>query len=255
MDNSLSALQRTQLAFAAYIRDPSRYPMPADIAPERMAMYRELFFNNIENFIASGFPVLKSILAGERWLALVEDFYARHRCQTPLFVAIAEEFLAYLGEEREAQDDPPFLRELAHYEWVELALAVAEAEPPALVPEFAQDPLAYRIGLSDVAWPLAYSFPVQRISPEFQPAQPDPTPTCLVVYRDRDDRVRFTEINPVTYRLLAILEEHGPLPAKACLLRIAEELGHPDPAAVLGFGAEILCGLAERGVIGACQPG
>jgi hypothetical protein len=251
MADTLPGFQRTQFEFAAYIRDPHRHAIPTGVAPVRMATYRELFFNNIENFIATGFPVLKSILAGERWLALVQDFFARHRCKTPLFVEIAEEFLAYLQTERGVRpEDPAFLLELAHYEWVELALAVGEAEAPAPDMGLAAHPLAYTIRLSELAWPLAYQFPVHKIGLDYQPTEPPGSPTFLLVYRDCEDAVRFMELNPVTFRLLEMLEASGPLPARDCLLRIAEELRHPDPAAVLGFGAEILRGLAERGVIG-----
>lgn len=247
MGERLPGFQRTQFAFAAYIRDPLNAAMPADVSPVRMAMYRELFFNNIENFIATGFPVLKSLLAGERWVNLVQDFFCRHRSRTPLFAEIAEEFLDYLRNERgEAPGDPPFLLELAHYEWVELALAIAEAEVP---PPAGESPLAWTIRLSELAWPLAYRYPVHRIGPAFQPDEPPEQPTFLVVYRDRGDAVRFMEVNPVTYRLLAILAESGPLPAAECLARIAGELRHPNPAEVSVFGAEILRGFAERGVI------
>jgi hypothetical protein len=246
--------QRTQQAFAAYIRDPARHPLPAGIAPVRMAAYRELFLNNIESFVATGFPVLRSILAEAQWQALVEDFYARHRCRTPLFVEIAEEFLDYLAQERGAPpEDPAFLLELAHYEWVELALAVGQAEPPPVEAGFALDPLAHTVRLSELAWALCYRFPVHRLGPDFQPATPPADPSYLVAYRDREDTVRFLEINPATYRLLHILDEAGPQPAAACLERLARELGHPDPAAVLAFGADILKGLAERGVIGAAR--
>jgi hypothetical protein len=247
--------QRLQYAFAAHIRDPRRHPAPAGVSPERMGVYRELFFNNIESFVATAFPVLKSILAGERWLALVEDFYARHRCRTPLFVEIAEEFLGFLGGPRAGHPgDPAFLLELAHYEWVELALAVGEAEAPPWPDSLGPDPLAWTVWLSDLAWPLAYRYPVHRLGPEFQPAEPPATPTCLVAYRDREDEVRFLEVNPATHRLLELLDASGPQPAVDCLSHLAQELGHPDPAALLGFGAETLRSLAERGVIGAESP-
>ena len=239
-----------QYAFAAHIRDPDRHPAPPDVSPTRMAAYRELFFNNIENFIAAGFPVLKSVMA-DHWIDLIQDFYARHRCQTPLFIEIAEEFLSYLQSERNGVSaDPPFLLELAHYEWVELALAVAEAEPPRLDPEFSKNPLSAAIRLSETAWPLAYRFPVHKICPHFQPAEAPQSPTFLVVYRDRDDAVRFLEVNQATYRLLELLEESGTMSARDCLMRIAEELRHPDPTRVQAFGADILNDLAERGVIG-----
>ncbi len=251
MDEPRPDFQRIQYGFAAYIRDPHRHPVPPDVAPIRMDMYRELFFNNIENFIATGFPVLASILAGERWRALVGDFFARHRSRTPLFVEIAEEFLDYLQNERGSHpEDPAFLLELAHYEWVELALAVAEAEIPPADASFSRNPLSRTIRLSELAWPLAYRFPVHLIGPEYQPSAPPEQATFLVVYRNAEDSVKFLEANPAVYRLLKLLDECGPLPAADCLAQVADELRHPDPAAVLGFGSDILRDLARRGVIG-----
>ena len=243
--------RQTQYAFAAHIRDPRRHPAPADVRPERMDMYRELFLNNIKNFIGSGFPVLKAVLDEAHWLALVEDFFARHRSVTPYFSDFPEEFLAFLSDERTGHaDDPPFLLELAHYEWVELALDLAEGEAPQASLELEQNPLACVIALSEVAWPLAYRFPVQRIGRDYQPAEPPAEATFLVVYRNREDAVRFLEINQVTYRLLQLLEENGPQSAEHCLRQIAAELGQPDPAIVLEHGAEAMRGLATRGVVG-----
>jgi hypothetical protein len=242
--------RQTQYAFAGHIRDPRRHPAPPDVNPRRMALYRELFLNNIKSFVGSGFPVLKEILDEVYWHSLVEDFFARHQSRTPYFSEVPEEFLGFLSQEREGRaDDPPFLLELAHYEWVELALALAEGEAPDISPALEQNPLACDIALSQVAWPLAYRFPVQRISRDFQPAEPPAEPTCLAVYRNREDAVRFLELNPVTFRLLQILEG-GPAHAETCLLSIADELRHAEPAAVLAHGAEVLRGLAQRGLIG-----
>lgn len=242
---------QTQRAFAAYIRDPEHNPIPPGVKPERMAMYRELFFNNIKHFIANSFPVLKTLLDQAHWLELVQDFFARHRSTTPYFSDLSEEFIAYLRDERTGHpEDPPFLLELTHYEWVELALNLADGAAPTANPVLEQEPLSCVISLSDVAWPLAYRFPVHCIDENHQPTEPPSNPTYLAVYRNREDDVKFLEINPVTYRLLQILEEAGPQPAEACLRQIAEELGQSDPTAVLAFGEETLRELAARGVIG-----
>ena len=242
--------RQTQCAFAAYIRDPEHNPAPPGVKPERIAMYHELFFNNLKTFISSGFPVLKEVLDEAHWLELVQDFFTRHRCTTPYFSEFPEEFLAFLREERTGHpEDPPFLLELAHYEWVELALSLAEAEAPLASPQLQQNPLQCTLSLSEVAWPLAYRFPVQRISRDYQPKEAPAEPTCLVVYRNRQDEVRFIEANPATYRLLQILETQGPTPASDCLLQIALELGATDPEPILAYGADILRDLGQRGVV------
>ncbi|MGZ5536335.1 MAG: HvfC/BufC family peptide modification chaperone, partial [Methylobacter sp.] len=74
-----------QLEFASYIRDPENNPPPADVQPERMAMYRELFFNNIDSFLSANFPVLRTILDERQWFELGQDFFAKHASQSPHF--------------------------------------------------------------------------------------------------------------------------------------------------------------------------
>lgn len=244
------SLTEQQFAFAAFIRDPLSHPAPGDVDPDRMAMYRELFFNNINSFLASGFPVLKKILSETQWTAMVQDFFAGHKSQTPYFAEIAEEFLSFLHNERTAQpDDPPFLLELAHYEWVESALSIAEGEAPARDPRFLGDPLSHPVILSELAWPLTFRFPVHRIAPDFQPNEPPEQPTYLTVFRDDDDEVRFMEINAVTYRLLQLIQEKPTVAARDLLQQIADELEHPNPSVVMEGGAATLKELQERSVV------
>jgi hypothetical protein len=251
MAESRPSFQHTQYDFAAAIRQPEEVPPPQGVTAERMNLYRELIYNNVESFIASGFPVLRELFADDSWAAMIRDFLARHRSTTPYFSGIPAEFLAYLRDERgDHPGDPPFLLELAHYEWLELAVSVDEGDTPPEDPALTADPVAHRLTLSPAAWPQVYRYPVQRISRTFQPEEPPPEPTHLAVYRDREDQVRFLELNAVTYRLLQIIGEQPGLPGLAYLERIAAELGHGDAAPLLGHGTELLRDLARRGVIG-----
>ena len=50
-----------QQQFMAHIRDPAHNAKPADVEERRMAIYRDLFFNNVDGFVSSAFPVLKSL--------------------------------------------------------------------------------------------------------------------------------------------------------------------------------------------------
>ena len=237
-----------QLEFAAYIRDPKNNPPPDDVNPQRMAMYRELFFNNIDSFLSANFPVLRAILTDRQWLDLGQDFFAQHANQSPHFSEIPEEFLDYLQNERDSSGDFPFMLELAHYEWVEMALSIAKDSAPANHQN--SDNLSnLRIRLSPLAWPLAYQYPVQKISPAFLPETAPELATFLVVYRNADDEVNFIEITPITYRLLEIIQEHEGMPAADCLRQVAEESNHPNPEMIISSGLQILKGLAEKTVI------
>lgn len=241
---------RQQYDFAAHLRNPAESPPPPGIEDRRMAIYRELFYNNVENFVASGFPVLRSLLSDAQWHGLVREFFATHRCVTPLFAEIAQEFLAYLQEERQpSAADPPFMLELAHYEWVELAVSVSDEDRHVEAVDPNGDLLAGAPVISPVAWNLTYRYPVHRVSREFQPQSPGDEPTHLVVYRDRGDAVHFLEINAVTQRLLQLVKETPDAAGLDVLTTIAAELRTPHPEAVIRAGATLLDDLKQRNIV------
>lgn len=237
----------TQQEFAAYIRNPHTNPAPADVKPERMAMYRQLFYNNIDSFLASTFPVLRKILNDVQWQALTEDFFANHHNQSPFFSEIPEEFLAYLQNERNSANDFAFMFELAHYEWVEMALSIAKEiiSPPQPI----TDPLQAQLKLSPLAWPLAYQYPVHTIAPDFLPGTPPEQPTFLVVYRNPDDDVNFIEITPLTYRLLEIIEQNEGIQTEDALNQVTDELKPANPDIIKNGGLHVLLELAEKSVV------
>lgn len=256
--SSLPEFQRTQYQFAAHLRDPENCSPPLatkdrPIEDRRLGIYRELVFNNIYNFTNGGFPVLSSILGTDRLRALIRQFVIDYRCHSPYFLEISQEFLRFLQEVYQpAVDDPAFLQELAHYEWVELALDVAEAELPPEEQSAADWPAkrlsSCRFHVSPLAWSLSYTYPVHRISENFQPEEPPEQASFLVVHRNRKEQVGFLEINAVTARLLQLLRS-AELSGEGALRLIATELGHSDPGNTLNFGAEILSRLCAEEII------
>jgi hypothetical protein len=234
------------MRMARFLRDPANEPPPEGVEPRRLKIYQDLIYNNIEGFISGGFPVLRSLYDDNDWHALVRSFIDVHRCHTPYFLEISQEFLRFLMEDFEPRDcDPPFLTELAHYEWVELGLDVAEEE----IPEDAagENLLERRVHLSPLAWVLAYRFPVHQIGPGFRPESAD-EPTYLAVYRDRSDKVQFMALNAAMARLLELLRDSGDAPLPAVLASLAQELGATTEA-ITGFAVEELNRLRSLGVV------
>jgi hypothetical protein len=243
-------LRRQLFQFAAHIRDPDNSPPPENIEDRRMGIYRNLFFSNVTGFLSSTFPVLMSLYEEDDWLELARSFYALHRCQSPYFLEISREFIDYLQTEHTMRDiDPPFMFELAHYEWIELALSISQETPDLQQIDTESSLLDGHPVMSPLAWLMTYSWPVHQIRPDFQPEQPAEQAVCIIVYRDNDDDVQFTEINPVTAKLLQQLEKDEKATGVDVLKEIAKELGVTDAGPILQSGLEILEGLKQKGII------
>ena len=243
-----------QRAFAAHLRDPDRLPAPADVEPRRMEIYRSLFFNNVRELLAGTFPVCRAILGDAGWSTLVRRFYAEHKARTPYFLELPREFVEWLPG---AGAEPVFLAELAHYEWVELALSIAEPGETVAGLDPDGDLLDGRPAVSPLAWPLAYRWPVHRLSADFQPSAPPPEPTFVVVYREAE-RVSFLQVDAPTARLLELLESGDAPTGRAALERVAAEMpaSTEDTGAGRAAGERMLQELRRRGIVlGAVREG
>lgn len=236
-----------QYAFTAHLRDPAAAPPPVDVPAARMRVYRELLYKNVEGSLSGCYPVLRAILGDAVWEALVQRFFAQHRCHTPIYRALPGELLRWFAAGG-ASGLPPFAHELAHYEWIELALTI----DPARIEDIAADPHGDLLAGIPVVSPLAHvldcAFPVHRLSTDHAPTVAPATRTHLAVYRDRRDDVRFMELNPLTALLLRQLRDQT-RPGVQVLDEIARANPQLDAAAVQAGGAAILADLRERDVI------
>ena len=244
----MTALQTLQLQFMAHLRAPDRQPLPDGCAEQGMRVYADLLFNKFNDSLQACFPVCAALLGERGWQTLVKTFVAQHACRSPLYRQIPDEFVDYLQTAPRRPADPPWLLELAHFEWLELALAIAEAEPPPAYSTAIDDWLPCRPLFAPVLQIRQYAYPVARLNADCQPAEAPAQATYILGFRDRDDEVQFVELNPATARLLEILHSGGETVA-AAINRIAAELKHPQPAALNRFGIETLYNLMQQGAI------
>lgn len=247
----LHELRTQQRAFAAHLRDPAKNPPPDDIEARRMRVYSELFFNNMVRFLGGFFPVLVSVLGQHSWEALVRDFYRDHVSHTPLFPELPAEFLSYLELERASysSDDPPYLYELAHYEWVEAALLLAPDSTHEKAVDPNGDPLDACPVLAEPAWLLSYQYPVHEIGPDNPTPDPASQPYYFLVFRNSADKIVFLHFNPVSARLFELLQSEPEHTGRDALKQVALELQHPDPDKVVADGQFLLQQWQEKGLI------
>ena len=254
-DRAPEALARLQEEFAAHIRDPQNVAAPEGIEDRRMAIYRDLFFNNICSFLSSNFPVLRSLYKETEWTTLCREFYQDYRCHTPLFPEVPREFLQYLQDYRQNKDgDPAFMLELAHYEWIELALSLDETEVDDIEVDADGDLLNGIPILSPLAWPLSYQYPVHQIRADFQPQTPADNATHLLVWRQRDYSIKFMQLNEVSLLLLQKLKEEPARSGLELLTAIAGIINHLKPEVVLESGLGLLNELKQKQVILGTRP-
>lgn len=211
--------------FARHLRDP-RSPPPPGLSSERLALYRELFLRNVEGLLAGTFPVCRRLLGEEGFRSLSAAFFASHPSRTPYFPRLPEEFLAFLAARA---DTPSWLRELAHYEWAELALAIDPTDLAA-VRAAPGDPFAGVPVANPLAWAVGYRWPVHRLSAVPERDLPPDRPTWLLLLRGRDDWVRFFELSPWDAALLGRIRERPEQSGREHLEALAEALGQPREA-------------------------
>ncbi|WP_438862755.1 HvfC family RiPP maturation protein [Neptunicella sp.] len=214
-----------QQQFMRHIKQPDRFGAPSGIEDRRMKIYRDLFFNNIQGFLTNGFPVLASLYSQEQWQSLARQFFAIHQCSSPYFVDISREFVDFLQHEYEPQsEDPVFMVELAHYEWVELEVSIRQTETPIIWWDNNNHKLNnVTLHFSELAWLLSYPFPVHKISSEYRPDRPQES-VYIVVYRNSDDEVQFVEVNALTAHLLTLLQQNGSMTLSALQSSLTKDL-------------------------------
>jgi uncharacterized protein len=235
------AFQQYQLEFTAHIRNPSANKKPAKVNNARMAIYREIVFNNLFGAVSACFPVCESILGARAWKQLVRDFFAEHQANTPIFREIPQQFLAFLNTKT---DLPIYFQSLAHYEWVELAVASQKTEPIKLSKK--SDLLNEKPILAPAHQLLTYYYAVQSISKRKQPKTSEQT--HLLVFRNAENQVKFIVLNPITFQLLSLIQKND-MAGKQALVRLAGEMNYPNKDAMIQFGAEILTDLANQQAI------
>lgn len=244
-----------QKAFAGNIRNPVNTIPIENVADERMAVYRELIFNNIASFLQTSFPVLRSILEDAQWSELVQSFFSRHKSKTPYYSEFAEEFLSFLQfEYSPLPSDPPFLLELALYEWVELALSISDQEQQKeeTPSTFPSELLKGKYRLSELAWPLAFRFPVHQISTAFKPMDAPDEPTFIVIFRDKSDRVRFIQLTKSAFLFLKALENDKELSTEHFFENFAEAFKGQLMDGYYDFATTLILELLENEIIFPC---
>ncbi len=248
--------QQVQRQFTQWLRHPDDSAAPAGIEARRLAIYRELLFNNVMTFVEGTFPVALALMPASLSEKLKSGFFAEFECQSPFFYDISLHFRKYV----ERLDWPelascPWLTELLHFEWMELAADIAEDPNPSAHPEtrLADGDFpagaGQRLRLAAPVWALAYQWRVHSWHAGTDPDSLTPSPVCLLAYRDTAEQVQVLEVEPLAAWLIECIQSDDQgltLAALASHLATATP-GLPHEQAATAC-ASILAGLHRSGI-------
>lgn len=247
----MPTLAEVQNQFCANLRDPENSQPLSGVELDRMQVYQELIYNNVEDALSTVFPICQQIVGAKRWHKLVRQFFIDYPASKPLYRHISEEFLQFLLS-LPIDTQYPFLQELAHFEWIELALDNDPQSFETLKMKAAPDISNDIIQLSPLAWNLVYQYPVHDIEEDYQPNSVSKSNTFIIAYRNRDDELNFDVTDHFTHLILDACKENNALTSIELLAELAKK-HQQDEQAVRELGLEVLQNLAEQDIIYSLQ--
>lgn len=245
----MKPFQENQLAFTEYLRRTECDEKAEKQKPRRQEIYRDLVYKNINQCVADVFPITKNIIPETDWKIMIREFICAHRLQTPYFLEICQEFLAYIMYTRKTlPTHHPFALELAHFEWIQLAVDTANVS----FPEHQHNSAPTENSLwtvSPLTVGLTYSYPVHLIDECYLPKEPSAQQTYLLVYRNRNDDLKVLETDNISLRIIQLLQTLENINHTQIFQLLSAELGDHEKEIISARILSILCVLAENEIV------
>ena len=102
--------------------------------------------------------------------------------------------------------------------------------------------------LNPTAQLVCYQYPVHRIDTDFESTGADGQSYWYLLYRDREDAVRFIVLNPVSAHLLELLWD-ADITGDQAIKQISQALDHDHPEHMLEMGRSLLEELRRTGAL------
>ena len=237
-----------QFALARHLRDPLGVPAPEGVSvAEALACTQEMAAN-LNELLMPAFAITRAVLGEDLWQHTLRLFLHDAPTHSPWATAVQEAYVKFLGHNTLVQHLPPWLEDLAHYEWLQCAVAAADVTWPAHDPH--GDLRTGVVVLNPSHVEVMYDWPVQRINLTHKPFEMQPT--YLSIVRDMRDKVRVVESSRFRRHLVDMLRQ-GQTGAQA-FTALAQWLEHPDVDTFIQEGMPVLKQLQREGVVLGTRP-
>ena len=232
-----------QFALARHLRDPLGVPAPEGVSASAVIACTQEMAHNLNELLMPAFASTRAVLGEDLWQHTLRLFLHDAPTHAPWGTAVQEAFVKFLGHNSLVQHLPPWLEDLAHFEWLQSAVAVADVVWPAHDPQ--GQLLQGVVVLNPTHVEVMYDWPVQRINLAHKPFEMQPT--YLSILRDVRDKVHVVESSRFRRHLIDLLRQ-GQTGAQA-LEAMAKWLDHPEVETFVQEGLPVLKQLQREGVV------
>jgi hypothetical protein len=186
-----------------------------DAAPERLAIYGRFVPGHVRRVTNTVFKACRRLVPEETWEAWLDGYYATQPAGVDYRInGCAQGFLAFL----EAQPDrPPYLVDLARFEWTKLCVYEDSSEVPVAVDRLTVNPTLHSL---EHPWRLC-PFYAQE---EGERGEPEAGDEVALLWRNPKTRfTRFQAAGPRSLLVLKMALEGIPVAAAAAAGGVSEE--------------------------------
>jgi hypothetical protein len=239
----LNDFRQFQFALARHLRDPLSVPVPAGVNAADAAALTQEMVKHLRDLLDAAFPVTHALLGDEIWEYAVRLFIKDAPHHTPWASTVQRAFVDHVCHSPDMQNMPAWLQDLAHFEWLQSAVATAPVKWPSVNAD--GDVMQNPVVLNPTHVEAAYEWPAHNISTDNKPD--DMQTTHVSILRDANDDVQVMESSVFRGQLLDLLRD-GQTGEEAFKV-LASWLSHPEPEAFVCEGAQVMAQLRREGVV------
>ncbi len=239
----LNDFRQFQFALARHLRDPLSVPLPSGAKAIETNACAQDMVNNLCDVLAPAFPLTHALLGDDLWGHAVRLFIKDAPSHTPWASTTQRAFVEHVCESPDMQQLPAWLQDLAHFEWLQSAVATSPVTWPKVNPD--GDVMHQPVALNPTHVEVAYEWPVNGISTDNKPD--DMQSTYVSMLRDQQDVVHVYDSSVFRTQLLDLLRDG--LTGEQAFVSLARWLSHPEPQVFVQEGALVMAQLQREGIV------
>lgn len=167
---------------------------------DRLHHYRRLIYNIIDDALENAYPITRKQLNNVQWKQVVDEFVKEHPCQNPQLYLMPGELIDFaVKKDYATQFNIPYLIDMLNFEWVEVIVHAMKDEEIANH-NTQGDFLNSSLYFTPYFQLISLSYPIHKLKTT---DITDLNATYfLLVYRQPNGTVQYTELNKLTTHLI-----------------------------------------------------